>query len=184
MTWKHFSWIPRELSIWILTAAVLISFWGGADKQRKARQLQDGHIEFTPNRRSFWAWPLLVVYLIYATISQLMHLHGRLLNLMVAVSLGILTVMIAFPFPGKIIVTGDGLEQVSWLWRNKRIRWAEIAEINTGGKSRTVTITGADGTRIVHGRQLPDRPRLLIELKQHCGENLPSDFPREPITEF
>ena len=184
MIWKHFSWIARELSVWILTAAVLISFWGGADKQRKARALQDGRIEFTPNRRSFWAWPLLVLYLTYATISHLMHIHGRPLNLMVAVSLGILTVMIAFPFPEKIIVTADGLEQVSWLWKNKRIRWADIVEINTGKKSRTVTITGADGTKIVHSRQLPDRPRLLMELKQHCGENLPSDFPREPITEF
>ncbi len=184
MIWKHFSWIVRELPVWILTAAVLISFGGGADKQRKARALQDGRIEFTPNRRSFWAWPLLVVYLIYATISQLMHIHGRPLNLMVAVSLGILTVMIAFPFPGKITVTADGLEQVSWLWKNKRIRWADIVEINTGEKSRTVTITSADGTKIVHSRQLPDRPRLLMELKQHCGENVPSDFLREPITEF
>jgi len=101
MIWKHFSWIARELSVWILTAAVLISFWGGADKQRKARALQDGRIEFTPNRRSFWAWLLLVVYLTYATIRQLMHIHGRPLNLMVAVSLGILTAMIAFPFPEK-----------------------------------------------------------------------------------
>jgi Bacterial PH domain len=184
MTWKHFSWISRELPIWILTAAVLISLWGDADKQRKARARQDGRIEFTPNRRSFWAWTLLVAYLIYATINQLMHIQGRALNLMVAVSLGILTVMIAFRFPGKIIVTADGLEQVSWLWRNKQIRWAEIGEINTGGKSRTVTITGADGTRIVHSRQLPDRQRLLMELKQHCGENLPPDFPQEPIAEF
>ena len=51
------------------------------------------------------------------------------------------------------------------------------------GKIRTVTITGADGTKIVHNRQLPNRPCLLVELKQHCGEKLPSDFPREPITE-
>jgi hypothetical protein len=113
MIWKHFSWIARALSVWIPAAAVLISFWGGADKQRKATTLQDGRIEFTPNRRSFWTWPLLVAYLIYATISQLMHIHGRPLSLMVAVSLGILTIMIAFPFPGKIIVTADGLEQVS-----------------------------------------------------------------------
>jgi hypothetical protein len=184
MTFKHLTWIVRELSVWILTAAVLISLWGGADKLRKARAMQDGRIEFTPNRRSFWAWPLLVVYLIYATISQLMRIHGRPLNLMVAIGFGVLTVTIAFAFPEKIIVTADGLEQVSWLWKNKRIRWADIIEINTGEKSRTVTITGADGTKIIHGRQLPDRPRLLMELKQHCGENLPSDFPREPITEF
>ena len=26
-------------------------------------------------------------------------------------------------------------------------------------------------------------PRLLLELKNRCGENLPPDFPREPSTE-
>ena len=52
----------------------------------------------------------------------------------------------------------------------------------TGEKSRTVTITGADGIKIVHSRQLPDRPRLLWELKQHCGEQLPADFPRERVS--
>jgi hypothetical protein len=47
-----------------------------------------------------------------------------------------------------------------------------------------VTIIGADGTKIIHSRQLPDRPRLLMELKIHCAEKLPSDFPREPIAGF
>jgi Bacterial PH domain len=77
----------------------------------------------------------------------------------------------------SVWIASDGLQQVSWLWKNKRIRWEDIVEINTGGKSRTVTITGSDGTKIVHSRVLPDRPRLLIELRHHCGENLPSDFP-------
>jgi hypothetical protein len=71
--------------------------------------------------------------------------------------------------------------QISWPGRNRRIRWAEIAEINTGEKSRTVTITGGNGTKIIHTRSLPDRPRLLMELKHYCGENLPPDFPRETI---
>jgi hypothetical protein len=99
---------------------------------------------------------------------------------MVAASLGILAVMILFPFPETIIVTTDGLKQISWLWKNRQIRWVEIVEINTGEKSRTVAIKGADGTKIVHSRQLPDRPGLLLTLKDHCGENLPPDFPREP----
>lgn len=109
MLWKHFIWPVRELSVWILAAAVLMSFWGNADKQRKARTLQDGRIQFTPNRRSFWAWPLLVAFLIYTSIRQMMHIHGRPLNIVVAVSLGILTVMIAFTFPEKIVVTADVL---------------------------------------------------------------------------
>jgi hypothetical protein len=39
---------------------------------------------------------------------------------------------------------------------------------------------GSEGTKIVHNRVLPDRPRLLSELRLHCGDELPSDFPREP----
>jgi hypothetical protein len=70
MHWKHFIWITRELLVWIVTVAVLISFGVVADKQRKALVLLGGRIEFSPNRRAFWAWLLLVVYLVYATISN------------------------------------------------------------------------------------------------------------------
>jgi hypothetical protein len=44
-----------------------------------------------------------------------------------------------------------------------------------------VTVTGKDGTKIIHSPMLADRPRFLLELKRHCGEELPPDFPREPI---
>jgi hypothetical protein len=184
MHWKPFLLIARELPVWIVTAAVLISIAGSADRQRKALVLRGGRIEFSPNRRAFWAWPLLVVCLVCATISQLKGRHGRPLDLIIAASLGILAMMIILTFPETIIVTDNGLEQISWLRKNKQIRWGDIVEINTGEKSRTVTITGADGTKIVHSRQLPDRPRLLMELKNRCGEKLPPDFPREPSAAF
>ena len=82
-----------------------------------------------------------------------------------------------FEFPGSVVVTGDGLEQIYWFWRNKHIRWNDIVEIESGQKDRTVTITSANGTKIVHSRFLADRPRFLLELKEHCGEELPPDFP-------
>jgi hypothetical protein len=81
-------------------------------------------------------------------------------------------------------VTANGLKQIFWLWKNKQIHWADIVEINTGEKIGTVTITGANGTKIVHSRQLPDRLTFLRALKDHCGEKLPPDFPREPGTTF
>lgn len=106
-----------------------------------------------------------------------MHLHGGLLNIMVVVVLGLLLFMIAFSFPDTVTVTGSGLEQGAWLWKHKRIRWAEIVEINAGGGM--LTITGADGTKIVHTRQFARQARLMTEIKLHCGENLPPDFPGE-----
>ena len=177
----HPNGTDQTLTLLLLIAflVLFVSLQGSADGQRKARELDDGQIEFAPNRRAVWAWGLLVPYLIYAIVSQVKYSHGRPLHLMTAAALGVIALMIIFTFPETIIVTADGLKQISWLWKNKRIRWSEIVEINTGEKSRTVTIAGADGTKIVHSRQLPDRPALLMTLKEHCGENLPPDFPRE-----
>jgi hypothetical protein len=42
---KHFISIVRELSVCVLTALVLISVWGRADRQRNARVLQNGSVE-------------------------------------------------------------------------------------------------------------------------------------------
>jgi len=173
MTWSHSIGIVRGLSILFL----LICAFGRADKQRKASALPDGSIDFSPNRRSLWASPLVVAYLIYGLVSLLMHIHGSLLNIMIAVVFGLLLFTIASSFPDTITVTDNGLDQAAWLRRHKRIRWAAIVEIKAGGGM--VTITGADGTKIVHTHQLPDRPRLFAEIKRHCGENLPSDFPDE-----
>jgi hypothetical protein len=181
MTGHHFVSIARSMSFAILASAALFFLWGDADKQRKGTVLPDGGIEFTLNSRAYFAWALVVAYLIYATVRRLIDFHSGWFNLYIAVMLGGLAVLIAFPFPAAILVTSDGLEQISWLWKNKRIRWKNIVEINTGEKSRTVTVTAADGTTIVHSRQLPDRERLLMEIQRYCGDNLPTDFPREPL---
>jgi hypothetical protein len=184
MHWKQFLLITRQLPVWIVTAAVLISAAGSADRQRKAVILRGGRVEFSPNRRAFWAWPLLVVYLVYATVSQLKGSHGRPLDLIIAAGLGILAMMFIFTFPETIVVTDDSLEQISWLWKKKQIRWADIVEINTGEKRRTVTITGQMERRSFTLAICQTRSRLLMELRDHCGEKLPPDFPREPTAAF
>jgi hypothetical protein len=183
MIGAHFIRIARDLSVFAVPGALFFSFWGGANKHKKAEVLQDGRIEFSPNRLAFWTWPLLMAYLTYATLSEVLHVPRSPLGLITATLVVTMTIAIAVSFPATIILASSGLEQVSWLWKNKRIRWGEIVEINTGDKSRTVTITGADGTKIVHNQQLADRPRLLFELRQHCGDSLPSDFPQEPLTQ-
>jgi len=182
MIGTHFLRIARELSIFAIPGILLYSVWGAASKDKKAEVLQDGTVEFLPNKLAFWTWPLLMAYLTYAAVRELMHVPRSPLGLITAALIVTITVAIAASFPATIIVDTKGLEQVSWLWKNKRIGWSEIVEINTGEKSRTVTITGADGTKIVHAQQLADRPRLLSELRHHCGDSLPQDFPREPVT--
>jgi hypothetical protein len=114
-------------------------------------------------------------------IDYLRHGLGNPWEALIGASFGLGALAFLIELPATIVAGSDGLEQVYWFRRNKRIGWGEIVEINTGEKSRVVTITGADGTKIIHSRQLTDRPRLLLELKRHCGDNLPPDFPCEPI---
>jgi Bacterial PH domain len=180
--WKHSILIASLRSLaWIALAVLLTSLWSNADKQRKTKILSDGRIEFSPSKYALWASFLYVSCLVYGAIEQIRHAHGNSFNYLTGALLGIMAAMVFFSLPGTIVVTGEGLEQVFWFRRNKHIRWADIVEINTGEKIRTIKIIGADGTKISHSSFLADRPRLLMELKQHCGENLPSDFPREPI---
>jgi hypothetical protein len=94
---------------------------------------------------------------------------------------GLAAVALILDLPASIVVSAEGLEQIYWFRRRKRIRWNDIVEIESGQKDGTVTITSADGTKIVHSRFLADRRRFLLELKQYCGDELPQDFPREPI---
>ena len=177
MTWKVFlgiGWILCGVGVaWMLVSS--------ASNRRVAKIFSDGRIEFSPNRRAYWALPLTVVLLAWTAMQDLMQSRGRSFGLVMAGGIGLLVLMLLFSFPGTVVITSGGLEQVYWFRRRKRIQWKDIVEINTGEKSRTVTIMGADGTRIVHSPQLPDRPRLLLELKNRCGENLPSDFPQEPL---
>ncbi|RSL17642.1 hypothetical protein EDE15_3177 [Edaphobacter aggregans] len=70
-----------------------------------------------------------------------------LLKPMIAALTGILAV---FRSQQTRVVASDGPQQVSWLWKNKRVCWEDTIEIKTGKKSCTVTITGSDGKKIVH----------------------------------
>ena len=150
-----------------------------SDRLRVAQISNDRRIEFTRNRFAFYAWPPIIVLLIWEAVGELIHSQGKPFELLKAALLGWFALALLISFPGTIVVNNDGIEEVYWFWKHKRIQWKDIVEINTGGKSCTVTITSADGTKIVHSSQLADRARLLLELKQHCGENLPSDFPQE-----
>lgn len=167
----------HEIALLLCEALLLWMFFGEASKRRAAKSLDGGRIEFAPNRYAYWAWPLVVALVVWMAANQLNQSHWKLFDVWIAACLGFLAIGFLISFPGMVVVTDDGLEQVYWFWKNKRIRWRDIVEINTGKKKPTVTITGADGTKIVHDSRLPDRPRLLLELKQRCGENLPPDFP-------
>ncbi len=177
--WKPLLWVAHHLLLIAILAAFAVLI--GARNRQSARALTDGRIEFAVSRTFLGAWVVIAIAAVYLTIDLFKRSSGNVFTLVEAACVGLIAAGFLFEFPGTLLISSEGLQQVRWPWRNKRIRWQDIVEINTGKKDPTVTVTGADGTKIAHAGQLPDRPRFLLELKQHCGENLPADFPREPI---
>jgi hypothetical protein len=177
MTWKLLHWIGDFL-FWGALAWIVFGIKGN---RRPARALSGDRIEFFPHWLTIWAWMLIIGFMAMPSMRYVLHRQGNPWQIVFLTCLGFGALFVIFDFPGTIVVTCDGLEQIYWFQKRKRIRWKDIVEVETGIKEKAVTITGADGTKIVHSYLLADRSRLLLELKRHCGEELPPDFPGEPI---
>jgi hypothetical protein len=173
MIWKVMHWSINSL-FWIALALVIASM---ASNRRSATIRASGTVEFAPRWFGVWALTYVAIRMCFITWGYLRHGLSEPLTFATGAMLGFVSVGLVFMLPGTVLVADSGLEQVFWLWRNKRIRWEEIVEINTERKGSAVTVIGADKTKIIHSSQLPDRPRFLLEIKSHCGENLPADFP-------
>jgi len=130
MHWKAVHEIAR------LLGGVLLAwmFLGGADKRRAAKMLDGGRVEFTPNWYAYWAWPLVVALFVWMAADKLIQSHGKLFEVGIAACIGWLAVALLISFPGMVVVANEGLEQVYWFWKHKRILWKDIVEINTGKK--------------------------------------------------
>ena len=127
------------------------------------------------------AWFLLTGWLAWGSVEQWRYAHG-VMDLFEATMMTVISLFLLLDFPGNILSGPEGLEQVFWIGRNRFIRWDEIVEINTYEKDPTITIDKGKGAKIVHSSRLPDRARLLLEIQQHCADELPPEFPSEPMS--
>ena len=150
----------------------------GADEERKALETENGRLEFTPNRRGYWATYLFIACLSYVLVASLVN--GIKSGMAPAVLCAGFIALLLAAFPGSVIVDKNGLGQVYWLRGEKRIAWSDVSKVSVDEKKHEVKILGKFGTKIVHTRQLPDRERLLQELKTHCSEKLPAE-PKQRI---
>jgi hypothetical protein len=147
--------------------------------RNKAVMLPDGGVEFSAGR---WSLLIATILALYALISMTRHLvrHHATWSEFASNGIGLAAAfLLIYELPGTIVVNDIGIEQRFWIRPNRLIRWNEIEEINTGDRIRIVTVTSSDGTEIVFSKGHADRPRLLREIKQHCGQNFPADFPVE-----
>jgi hypothetical protein len=157
----------------LLLSRLIVS---GADEERKALETEAGRLEFAPNRRSYWGVYLFIACMVYVVVATLIGgiKSGSSLAPTVMCLGFILLLLVAFP--GTIVSDNNGLGQIYWIRGEKRIAWNEVRTITFNEKKHELKIVGKGGTKILHSRQLPDRERLVLELKKHCAEKLPAEL--------
>jgi hypothetical protein len=181
MIWTSLHWIDRVL-FWVLLGFLIWSFFSKGGRRGKAKVRTDGQVEFRPNRIWFCFWGVSATWAPLAVASWLHGHHSTILDFAIPTCCCLIAIGFFFEAPQTIVMNEEGLRQVYWLRGNKRIRWSEIAEIKTALKRGAVTIIGENGSEIVHTFMLVDRPRLLLEIREHCGDELPADFPKEALS--
>ena len=152
----------------LLVLAKLIA--GKADESREATQVVAGHIEFTPNRRSYWGVYLFIAFFGFAAITSLLHAPPSSTNLAVSGVLIGFVLLLLMAFPATIIANEQGLEQVYWLRGRKRIVWKDVSKVVADEKTGEVKIISRSGVKIVHTRQLPAKETLLAEVEKNHTE--------------
>jgi hypothetical protein len=161
----------------VLALLAMLLFLGRIGNRGSAR-FRNHRVEFPPCRASLWSGLVIVAFLIASAVQHLLRDHSSVADwlfqgLLLAGALWILSTL-----PGTILVSDEGLEQIHWFRRRNRLTWDQITEVKLD--SRTVVMQGDNERRIVHTGQQVDRARLLVELKHHCGDELPPEFPNPP----
>jgi hypothetical protein len=166
------------LLFWLLSRLILSE----ASEDRRGNETEGGRVEFTPNRRSFWGVYLFIACLAYLILSAVLDAFKSPTDIGIVVFCAVIILLLLAAFPGSIVVTSDGLEQLNWLRMNKRILWREVKTVSVSKKNSELVITGPNGTKICHRRQLPDRVRLIAELQRHCANKLPIGLAQEILS--
>jgi len=171
-------WAAHTL-FWIAFALFFIGMF--KRNQGYAKLCSDGRVRFVPRWWFVSAWSYLLVRLGFVGAEYLRTGSKEPLQFSTGILILVAVVVALLSLPGMLLVTDDALEERNWVWRNKKILWSEIQEIQTEKKGSAITVIGPNHSRIVYTNLYPDRSRFLLEIERHCGENLPSNFPRTPL---
>src|ERR1700739_3540185 len=125
MTNLLFAFLPIFGSIALVTVLARLSI-NAADEGRSARETGNDQLEFAPNRRNFVAVVFLVAILTYTGASFAASNLSSSADLVLAALWLSIALLILAVFPGSIRVSDEGLQQVYWLWKSKRIAWKDV----------------------------------------------------------
>jgi hypothetical protein len=169
-----------SLLFWIASALVLT---GVLKKNRgHVRVRPDGEVRFLPRWWFVCSLAFIMAWFGFIGSGYLRAGLNEPLRFTTGVLMCIAVVGAFSTIPGTIVSTSEALKVLHWFWRNKIIRWTEIEEIDTEKRSNTVTVIGSGHRKIVFTNVYPDRSRFLLEIKRHCGNDLPPDFPDQMVS--
>jgi hypothetical protein len=178
MTTAIFHW-TSSLLFWIAFALLLI---GMLKRNLGAAAIRpDGEVHFVPRWWFVCSWMYITVRLGFVGWGYIRAGVNERLQLTTAVLVCISVILALSAIPGTIKATSEALEEVRWFGRNKKIRWTEIEEIDIEKRSSTVTVVGSGHRKIIFTNVYPDRPRLMLSIRQHCSNDLLPNFPDGPV---
>ena len=171
-------WAVHAL-FWIALVIVLV----GLFKRNRgyAKLCPNGEVRFLPRWWFVAAWIYILVRFGFIGSNYLRTGFRDPLEFLTGAMMAIVAIGGVLSISGVLVVTNDALEERNWIWRNRKIRWSEIQEIHAEKKGSAITVIGPGRGRILYTNVYPDRARFLMEIKKHCGDNLPPDFPSEPL---
>ena len=161
--------------LWIASRLIVAK----ADSNREARVSGDS-IYYEPNRRNFWGIYLFAAGMAYGAIAALLsglYSVGSVATFIFCLGFAFLLFAV---FPGTIVSGPNGLEQRYWMAKTKKIAWSDVKSIDDNEKKKTLTIYSIAGTKIQHTKVLPQRDRLVADLRAHCASKLPATLSPQP----
>ncbi|MGB6973200.1 MAG: hypothetical protein WBD67_00815 [Terracidiphilus sp.] len=178
MIWKLLHWAS-----WILLVPFVGLFWWSLTpkKAAPARSVTPdaGRLRFPAYSVQLWMWILGGVEMLIIAAGYFRHGFHATWECFTGALFCLSGVGWLTGIQTSVAMSDTGIEEVHWLGRNKFIRWDEIEEINIGKRDRIITIRSKEKTKIVYSMRPENRIQFLDEIKRHCGDELPPEFPGE-----
>src|SRR5579863_9783919 len=147
MILQTFHWAASNM-FWLALALVLT----GLFKQNRgsAKLCANGRVQFSPSWWFVCAWVFILLQFGFIGNRFLRSGLNEPLQFLTGASMWIAAIGAVSTIPGILVVTDEALEEVNWVWRNKKLLWTEIQEIDTEKRGCAVTVIGAGQRRIVY----------------------------------